>query len=183
MKHYTPHTVHALPVMALLCILFLFPACQQDVDGPSISCPGMQMLASIDNRSTPMNFSRSLLFRERTDTGGLKFLSLETVSDSFKIVLNVTDGMYEDAGLLNDSLKLKTYIFSRQQHLSGGLVAMALKNAAGQFDFLTTDSSSVTIRKINLRTQTVSGNFYFTDNAKKIVSSGTFDNACYLSLQ
>lgn len=183
MKHYPLQTNHALPVMALLYTLFLFPACQQDVDSPSITCPGMQMTATIENRTIEMNYSKSLLFRQQTDTGGLKFLSVETVSDSIKIVLNLTDGMYEDGALLNDSLHLKTYTFSRRSYQSGGLVAVAIRDGSGQFNFLTTDTSSVTIRRVNTKSQTISGSFYFADNDNKINGTGIFNNACYLSLQ
>lgn len=183
MKHYLLQTNHVLPVMALLYIVFFFPACQQDVDSPSISCPNMLMTTNIENRTITMSYSKSLLFRQQTDTGGLKFLSVETVSDSVKIVLNLTDGIYEDGSLLNDSLHLKTYTFSRRSYQSGGLVAVAIRDGSGQFNFLTTDTSSVTIRRVNTRSQTISGSFYFADNDKKISGTGTFDNACYLSLQ
>jgi hypothetical protein len=183
MKHYLVPTNNALPLMALLCFLLILAACQHDVDPPSLSCPEMQMVTTIGTSSNPMTFSRSLLFRERTDTGGLKFLSVETVSDSCRVVFNLTDGMYDEAGLKNDSLHLKTYTYTRQGMQTGGLVAVAVKNNNGEFTYLTTDSSSVTVRKMNLRTQTISGSFYFTDNEKKIKGAGTFENACYVSLQ
>ncbi|WP_142684660.1 hypothetical protein [Chitinophaga polysaccharea] len=181
MKHYLVPAVNTLPLMALLCILLT--SCQHGEDLPSLSCPEMQMVTTIGNTTSTMSFSRSLLFRERTDTGGLKFLSVETVSDSCKVVFNLTDGMYDEPGLRNDSLHLKTYTYTRQGAQSGGLVAVAVKNNNGEFTFLTTDSSSVTIRKMNLRSQTISGSFYFVDNEKKIDGSGTFENACYVSLQ
>ncbi|RAK41949.1 UNVERIFIED_ORG: hypothetical protein DFS12_1011310 [Chitinophaga ginsengisegetis] len=169
--------------MALLCFLVMLSACQHEVDPPSLSCPEMQMVTTIGTSNNTMTFSRSLLFRERTDTGGLKFLSVETVSDSCRVVFNLTDGMYDEAGLKNDSLHLKTYTYTRQGIQTGGLVAVAIKNSNGEFTYLTTDSSSVTVRKMNLRAQTISGTFYFTDNEKKISGTGTFENACYVSLQ
>ncbi|HWV68421.1 hypothetical protein [Chitinophaga sp.] len=181
MKHYLAPAINTLPLMALLCILLT--ACQHDEDLPSLTCPEMQMVTIIGNSTSVMNFSRSLLFRERTDTGGLKFLSVETVSDSCKVVFNLTDGMYDETGLRDDSLHLKTYTYTRQGAQTGGLVAVAVKNTNGEFSFLTTDSSSVTIRKMNFRTRTISGSFYFVDNEKKINGAGTFENACYVSLQ
>ncbi|HEY8956529.1 hypothetical protein [Chitinophaga sp.] len=181
MKHFHVPAINRLPLVALLCILM--GACQHGDDLPSLSCPEMQMVTNIGNTTNIMSFSRSLLFRERTDTGGLKFLSVETVSDSCRVVFNLTDGMYDEAGLRNDSLHLKTYTYTRHGAQSGGLVAVAVKNSNGEFTFLTTDSSSVTIRKMNLRSQTISGSFYFVDNEKKINGAGTFENACYVSLQ
>lgn len=181
MKHSLVPAIKTLPLMAFLGILLT--ACQHGEDLPSLSCPEMQMVTNIGNTTSTMSFSRSLLFRERTDTGGLKFLSVETVSDSCRVVFNLTDGMYDETGLRNDSLHLKTYTYTRQGAQSGGLVAVAVKNSNGEFTFLTTDSSSVTIRKMNLRSQTISGSFYFVDNEKKIDGAGTFENACYVSLQ
>ncbi|MBC9933597.1 hypothetical protein [Chitinophaga qingshengii] len=128
-----------------------------------------------------MNLSTSTLFRQQMDTGAVKFLSIEAVSDSFKIVLNLMDGPYPDAAIKNDSLKLKTYVYSKSRHLQGGLVVGAIKTLV-DYDYLQTDTSSITLTFINTKLKKVSGSYYFEANGRTISGSGIFRNACYVTL-
>lgn len=165
---------------------FLFlAACQNSVDEPSLSCPDMKMTATIAGRSSVMNLTSGLLFRAKTDSGDVKYLSMETISDTFKVVLNLTDGMYNENDAKNDSLRLDTFPFSLTdpKMTKKGLVVAAYSNNSGGYNYLTTDTSNIIIRKINTKAQTVSGSFFFMANNRTVTGEGSFENACYLSLQ
>lgn len=131
-----------------------------------------------------MNLSSSLIFRQQTDSGGLKFLSMETVSDTFKVVLNLTDGLFDEIALKNDSLFLGTYSFpATSSPRKGVVVAAIMQQGSGDYNFLTTDTSSITIYKINTRTRVLSGKFFFMANNRTVTGEGSFKNTCYVSLQ
>ena len=183
MKHAIIPTKIALLLLAAYLLPFL-TACQNTVDEPSLSCPEMNMTAAIQGRERTMNLSSSIIFRQQTDSGGLKFLSMETVSDTFKVVFNLTDGLFDEIALKNDSLHLDTYSFSAGDSPKKGLVVAAIMEpGTGDYQFLTTDTSSITIRKINTKTKVLSGRFFFMANSRTITGEGTFKNACYVSLQ
>ncbi|RBL93618.1 hypothetical protein DF182_14015 [Chitinophaga flava] len=128
-----------------------------------------------------MNLSTSTIFRQQLDGGGTKMLSMEAVSDSFKLVLNLMDGPYPDATIGNDSLKLKTYVYSKTARLQSGLVVAAISNM-GVYNYLNTDTSSITLDFINTKLKKVSGHFYFEADGHKVTGSGEFRNACYVTL-
>ncbi|MGO4294654.1 hypothetical protein [Chitinophaga sp. RAB17] len=183
MKHQLIPRRKTLLLAAMATFFLLFPACQNDTDGPSFSCPEMKMTATIAGRSSAMTLTNSIIFRSITDSGSHKLLNMETISDTFKIVFNLTDGMFDENAIKNDSLHLDTFRFSRLGPQKKGLVAAAFLNNNGNFDFLTTDTSNIIIRKINTRAQTISGSFFFMANDRTITGGGSFENACYVSLQ
>ena len=160
-----------------------FSACQNDVDSPSLSCPEMKMTSTIEGRSRQMSLSSSIIFRSSTDSGGQKFLNMETISDTFKIVLNLTDGGYDELALKNDSLRLDTFFYSRTGSVKHGLVAAAIIDNTGNYNPAITDTSYIVIKKVNTRGQTISGRFFFMADNRSISGEGAFENACYLSLQ
>jgi hypothetical protein len=109
---------------------------------------------------------------------------MEAVSDTFKVVFNLTDGLFDEMALKNDSLHLDTYSFPSGNFPEKGLVVAAvMAPGAGDYQFLTTDTSSITIRKINTKTKVLSGRFFFMANNRTVTGEGTFKNACYVSLQ
>lgn len=183
MKHQLIPFGKALPFVAVVSFFLSLAACQNDIDGPSLSCPEMKMTVNIGDRSSAMSLSSSIIFRTQTDSGGQKFLNMETVSDTFKVILNLTDGGYNDIALKDDSLRLDTFFFSRTGVEKNGLVAAAIMNNSGNYDFQTTDTSWIIIRKMNTRTQTISGSFFFMTDNQNISGAGSFENACYVSLQ
>lgn len=168
-----------LPAVVVMAIGLY--ACQSDFETPIMSCPEMSMVASVQGSIRSMNLSTSTLFRQQMDSGGVKFLSMEAVSDSFKLVINLVDGTYPDNILVNDSIRLKTYQYSKAAGIQGGLVVAAINNL-GDYNYLTTDTSSITITRLNTKLKTVSGKFYFEASNHKVSGSGTFQNTCYVSL-
>ncbi|PSL49167.1 hypothetical protein CLV51_101497 [Chitinophaga niastensis] len=179
--HLTATKNTLLLAVLMLALLQLFSACQNEVDTPTLSCPGLSMKASIQNTTNSLNLVSNVVFRQQTDTGGVKFMSLEAISDTMKVLLNVMDGVYDENALKNDSLYLKTYIFSTAADRQGGLVVVSVNDGIDYKPY-TTDTSSITITRINTIKKTISGNFYFAANNRTISGKGTFQNACYVSL-
>lgn len=177
-KTFTPYwktlTMAAFILSSLL-------SCQQSADTPSLSCPGMTMIVKTAYSSHVMQLKSNVIFRQHTDSGGIKFMSAEAVSDSLKIILNLRDGMFDEAKMNDDSLHLITYSFKKGMK-KDGLVVAALKMNGGYNNYLDTDTSSITLTKMNLKTQTVSGRFYLKTANGEITGNGTFENACYTSL-
>ncbi|MFY0253150.1 hypothetical protein ACDQ55_04265 [Chitinophaga sp. 30R24] len=185
MKHYYILSGKLLPrIIAVSCLFSILLSCQNTVDTPTMGCSDMDMTTTIQNKARTMNLTSSILFRQHSRNGGAKYLSIEAVSDTFKVILNLEDSRFEDdADLSNDSIHLDTFLFSRTGPQKGGLVVGAWKNSFGDYDYLTTDTSSITIKKINTKKKTISGSFYFLANDRKVLGEGSFENACYLSLQ
>jgi len=183
MKHQLIPSRKTLSLTAMVCFFLFSVACQNSDDGPSLSCPNMKMTATIAGQIRFMTLTNSIIFRKNTDTGGIKLLNIEAASDSFKVVFNLTDGMYNENALKNDSIHLDTFRFSRFGPQKKGLVAAAFLNGSGAFDFLVTDTSHIIISKINTRTQTISGSYFFMADNRTITGGGSFENACYVSLQ
>ncbi len=130
-----------------------------------------------------LNLSSSVLFRQETDSGGRKYLSIEALNDSMKIIININDGLYVDSLLMNDTIQSKTYFYSRKTGLQGGLVVAGIRvPTAYGYDYLQTDSSSVTIMRINPKKRTVTGYYYFSAANNTFQGEGVFQNTCYLSL-
>jgi len=183
MKHQLIPFGKPLTCIAISLLLTL-SACQNGVDTPSLSCPEMKMTAAIDGRSRPMSLSNSILFRKaEDDEGGEKFFSMEAISDTFKIVLNLTDRAPDATSLKNDSLRLDTFFYSRTGPIKGGLVAASIIDHTGNYNTAVTDTSYIIIKKVNTRNQTISGSFFFMADNLGISGEGAFENACYVSLQ
>lgn len=169
----------AIPVF--MAFVLCLAACQQDIETPVLSCPEITITGTVQNTTRPMNLSTSTLFRQQLDSGGTKVLSMEALSDSFKLVINLVDGPYPDATIGNDSLKLKTYLYSKTTRQQNGLVVVAIYNS-GSYTYLNTDTSSITLDFINTKLKKVSGHFYFEASGHKVTGSGVFRNACYVTL-
>ena len=183
MKHQLIPSRKTLPFVTMVSFFLFLMACQNSEDGPSLSCPNMKMTTTIAGQMRFMSLTNSIVFRKNTDSGGIKLLNMEATSDTFKVVFNLTDGMYGENALKNDSIHLDTFCFSRLGPQKKGLVAAAYLNSSGAFDFLTTDTSHIIISKINTRTQTISGSYFFMADNRTVTGGGSFENACYVSLQ
>lgn len=185
MKHQLIPSRKRLPVTTLVCLLLFLAACQNSVDEPSLSCPDMKMSATIDGHKRSMSLTTGIIFRAKTDSGDIKYLSMETISDTFKVILNLTDGMYSENDALNDSLRLDTFPFSLTSPPTDkkGLVVAAFSNNGGGYNYLNTDTSNIIIRRINTKTKKVTGSFFFMANNRTITGGGYFENACFVSLQ
>ncbi|WP_143308413.1 hypothetical protein [Chitinophaga vietnamensis] len=168
--------------LALLCAVSsgMLVSCQTSVDTPIINCPGMSIMGRIGDTSSRLNLSGATLFRQENDSAFSKYLSIEALSDSMKVIINIIDGPYTDGKIADDSIHTQTYYFSRSRKIQGGLVVAGVRSL-GDYNYLTTDSSQVTITRINTKHQTVSGNYTFYANGN-ITGSGVFDNVCYVSL-
>ncbi|RFS23284.1 hypothetical protein DVR12_09700 [Chitinophaga silvatica] len=165
----------------ILILLIPLMSCQNLIDTPSLSCPSMKMMVNIGETTRVMNFVSNVIFNQHTDSGGIKFMSTEATCDSFKVLLNLRDTLYTDLELTNDSLHLRTYEFMKGVK-NDGLVIIAIATPQG-YKFLETDTSSITIRRINTKNQTVTGFFYLETGNKAKVATGTFENTCYVRLE
>ena len=159
-------------------------ACQSDYNTPSFTCSNYYMALTLqDSGSYALKINNNTLFRIPSDTGGSKYLTLETANDSFKIIFNLRHGTYQDAALYNDSLPLKTYIFTgNRDSTTSGLVVAAVKTG-NEFQFADTDTSSITITRWNISKQTMSGSYYFESNNHTLTGKGIFSNVCFTSLK
>ncbi|MBO9731940.1 MAG: hypothetical protein J7623_25080 [Chitinophaga sp.] len=182
MKHQFTPAKNTWLLTAFASIFLSLAACQNVIDDPPLSCPALKMTATIGTKVNIMHFSSGIIFRSRTDSGGLKLLNIETASDSVKIVFNLTDGMYDESAMKNDSLHRDTFYFPHRGAPGKGLVVVSVANNNGNFDLLTTDTSQIIIDKVNTRAKTISGSFSFMANSGTVTGRGTFENACYVSL-
>ncbi|SHM33995.1 hypothetical protein SAMN05444266_107449 [Chitinophaga jiangningensis] len=157
-------------------------ACQNIIDEPTLSCPEMVFNFNTEGKTTPLNLSSSLLFRAETDSGGQKYVSIEGISDSMKVIINLFDGMYVDSLLSNDSIRLKTYTYSRKAKVEGGLIIIGTRVPGFDYHFLETDTSSITITRINTRKKTITGYYYYANTGNTVTGQGVFQNTCYSSL-
>ena len=173
-----------LPFVKVALIWGVSCACESNDSTPSFSCSGYSMLLTLqDSSQHSLQVSNNTFFRTPSDTGGIKYVSLETNTDSIKIIFNLKDGLYPDSQLWNDSLPSKTYTYSRTApSLIGGLVVVGVKQG-DNFQFADTDSSSITITNWDIRKQTMSGRYYFKSNQHDRSGTGTFTNVCFVSLK
>lgn len=177
-KNFTlNHILTALPFV--LCSIL--SGCQNLIDTPQLSCPSMKMSVNLREITKKMQLNSNVIFKTQTDSGGIKYLSTEALCDSFKILFNLKDGMFSEQSMLNDSFHLHTYPFLKGK-IDGGLVVIAMATDQG-YNFLETDTSSITLTRMNLKTQTISGYFYFEAGDGKVTGNGIFESACYVSLE
>lgn len=177
-KNFTLNRIlTALPIFLLSILL----GCQNLIDTPQLSCPSMKMSVTLQAITKNMQLNSNVIFKVHTDSGGIKYLSTEALCDSFKILFNLKDGMFSEQGMQNDSFHLQTYPFLKGK-IDGGLVVIAMATDQG-YNFLETDTSSITITRMNLKSQTLSGYFYFEAGNGEVTGNGTFESACYVSME
>jgi hypothetical protein len=158
-------------------------ACKNDYNTPSFTCSNYYMNLTLRDSSYELKVNNNTFFRIPSDTGGSKYLTLETANDSFKIIFNLRHGLYQGDALYSDSLPLKTYTFAgNRDSTTSGLVVTAIKTG-NEFQFADTDTSSITITRWNISKQTMSGSYYFESNNHTLTGKGTFSNVCFLSLK
>ncbi|HVI47692.1 MAG TPA: hypothetical protein VM802_22665 [Chitinophaga sp.] len=172
-----------LPIIIAASASLPFTACQQKIDTPELSCPELSMTATLQDKTNSLKLVTNTIFSQENDSAVTKYLSLEALSDTMKVIINVIDPGYPYNAKTNDSLRLATYRFSRTANLQGGLVVAGMRNKDGSISYFTTDSSSVTINRVNTVRKTVSGTFTFVADKGAIAGKGTFQNACYVTLQ
>ncbi|KAA2245142.1 hypothetical protein F0L74_04040 [Chitinophaga agrisoli] len=173
-----------LPFVKVALIWGVFCACKSDYNTPSFSCNGYTMQLSLqDSTHHSLQVSNNTFFRTPSDTGGIKYITLETAADSVKIIFNLKTGLYPDNTLWDDSMPVRTYTYSKQATgITSGLVVAGIK-AGDNFQFADTDSSSITITEWNIRNQTMSGRYYFESNGHTLVGEGSFTGVCFVSLK
>ncbi len=167
-------------LLACMCCI-AFSACQNDYEMPPFNCESVSEHFIFNEKTIPLKLVYSNLFRLETDSGNYKYLGMESISDSFKIVLNIHHGPYTSEQLASDSIPLGDYSYSTNRPTNTGSIAVGIKSQNG-YQFLNIDTASIILSRINIKRQVVSGTFYFrTKDA--ITSTGTFNDACYLSLK
>ncbi|GAA0532223.1 hypothetical protein [Chitinophaga japonensis] len=174
-----------LPFLTVAVLWGVCCACESDYNAPSFSCSGYTFDLSLqDSTSSTLALSNNTYFRTPTDTGGYKYITLEAVVDSFKIIFNLKDGpYYDDATLWNDNFPVKTYRYRRYtDSAASGLVVAGIR-AGDSFQYLDTDTSSITLTEWNAAAQTMTGHYYFEADNRSYKGQGTFSNVCFISLK
>lgn len=179
----TKHLVNSLAVIC--CGIFLMPACTDYNAAELLNCEKAAIDLRVDNRIIPMKILSSTLLRTSNATGSFKVLSLEASVDTMKVVMNIKDGAYSSSSvqLLSDSLKVKTYSYSRKNGQdTSGLVLVGAK--IGQdYKFFTTDSAAFTITEIDPANRNITGNYYIQTTNPVLKVSGVFTKVCFLSIK
>lgn len=178
----TKHLVNSLAVIC--CGFFLMPACTDYNAAELINCEKAAIDLRVDNRIISMKILSSTLLRTTNATGSFKVLSLEASVDTMKVVMNIKDGVYNNSvQLLSDSLKVKTYSYSRKTGQdTTGLVLAGIK--VGQdYKFYTTDSAAFTITEIDPANKNITGVYYLQTTNPVLKISGAFTKVCFLSIK
>ncbi|MRG46371.1 hypothetical protein GFS24_14710 [Chitinophaga sp. SYP-B3965] len=174
-------TKHLMNSLAVICCGFFFmPACKDYNAAELLNCEKAAIDLRVDNQIVPMKILSSTLLR----TGSFKVLSLEAFVDTMKVVMNIKDGAYNnEIQLLSDSLKVKTYSYSRKTGQdTTGLVLVGVK--IGQdYKFLKTDSAAFTITEIDPDNKNLTGNYYIQTTSPVLKISGAFTKVCFLSIK
>lgn len=179
----TKHLVNSLAVIC--CGFFFMPACTDYNAAELVNCEKAAIDLRIDSRIIPMKILSSTLLRTTNATGSFKVLSLEAFVDTIKVVMNIKDGVYNSSSvqLLSDSLKVKTYSYSRKTGQdTSGLVLAGIK--VGQdYKFFTTDSAAFTITEIDPANKNITGIYYLQTTNPVLKISGAFTKVCFLSIK
>ncbi|WP_343304923.1 hypothetical protein AAHN97_25560 [Chitinophaga niabensis] len=178
----TKHLVNSLAVIC--CGFFFMPACTDYNAAELINCEKAAIDLRVDNRIISMKILSSTLLRTTNATGSFKVLSLEASVDTMKVVMNIKDGVYNNSvQLLSDSLKVKTYSYSRKTGQdTTGLVLAGIK--VGQdYKFYTTDSAAFTITEIDPVNKNITGVYYLQTTNPVLKISGAFTKVCFLSIK
>lgn len=174
----TKNLVNSLAVIC--CAFFFLPACQDYNAAELVNCEKAAIDLRVDSRIIPMKILSSTLLR----TGNFKVLSLEAYVDTMKVVMNIKDGIYNNSiQLLSDSLRVKTYSYSRKAGQdTTGLVLAGIK--VGQdYKFFNTDSAAFTITEIDPANRNITGNYYIQTTNPVLKISGAFTKVCFLSIK
>ncbi len=178
----TKHLVNSLAVIC--CAFFFMPACTDYNAAALLNCEKAAIDLRIDSRMIPMKILSSTLLRTTNTSGSFKVLSLEAYVDTMKVVMNIKDGVYNNSiQLLSDSLKIKTYSYSRKTGQdTTGLVLAGIK--VGQdYKFYTTDSAAFTITEIDPANKNITGFYYLQTTNPVLKISGAFTKVCFLSIK
>ncbi|ASZ10487.1 hypothetical protein CK934_05605 [Chitinophaga sp. MD30] len=157
-------------------------SCKRSGDSAPYNCTSAAMQLQIAGKTVTMRVVNNTLFRSRTDTGKFKLMSLEALSDSVRLVLNIKDGPYEESSLGSDAMQLKTYSFAKGTSNTGGFMVLGVKSGSG-YRFADTDTSAITITKISPEDHIISGTYYFEADNRTTIGKGTFTNVCFSSLK
>lgn len=177
-------TKHLVNSLAVICCGIFMPSCTDYNAAELINCEKAAIDLRVDNRIIPMKILSSTLLRTSHATGSFKVLSLEAIVDTVKVVMNIKDGVYSsDIQLLSDSLKVKTYSYSRKTGQdTSGLVLVGAK--IGQnYKFFTTDTAAFTITEIDPANRNITGNYYIQTTNPVLKISGAFTKVCFLSIK
>lgn len=138
----------------------------------------------MDGRQQQLSLLNSYLARIHNNDGHFKLYTLEALSDSFKIVMNLTDGSYSiGEGLLVDSIVQKTYTYSRTHEAdTSGLLVLGIK-AGDAYNFYATDTAAITVTGVDPVARTISGKYYFVTKDATVTGSGSFNRVCFLSFR
>ncbi|MBO9152759.1 hypothetical protein ACFOTA_11115 [Chitinophaga sp. GCM10012297] len=127
--------------------------------------------------------SLKLLSANMLRNENVKLLSVEAYQDSIRVILNLSDTRYSGNTLRNDSLHTGDYIFSlRNQYPDAGKVVIGVKNGK-DYTFLSTDTSSITIREMDVANRNLSGSYYVETVNPVMKLSGVFSKVCFQSIQ
>lgn len=162
------------------CAALLFTACSDYDPNELLNCEQAAFYLSGNGETRSLKLLSANLLRSQET----KLLAVEAYyKDSVRVLLNLADAGYTGAGLKNDSLHPGTFIFSaRQANASPGKVILGFK-AGKEYQFLTTDSASVTITEIDVLNRTVSGSYFVQTLNPAREMQGVFSKVCFRSIQ
>lgn len=165
---------------AIGCAGLLLPGCSDYNPAAVLNCEK----AAINLTNNGTTASLKLLSANMLRNENLKLLSVEAyLQDSIRVILNLSDAGYTGGELRNDSLHTGDYIFStRYPGANVGKVVIGVRNGQ-DYTFLTTDSSSITIREIDVANRHFSGAYYVETLNPARKMSGDFSKVCFLSIQ
>lgn len=168
----------------ICCGLFFMPACKDYNAAELLNCEKAAIDLRIDNKLMPMKILSSTLLRTTSAAGSFKVLSLEAFVDSMKVVMNIKDGIYNNATqLLSDSLHVKTYSYSRKPGQdTTGLVIVGTKTGQ-DYKFYATDSAAFTITEIDPDNKNITGYYYIQTTSPVYKISGAFTKVCFHSIK
>lgn len=162
------------------CAALLFSACSSYDPNELLNCEKAAFSLSGNGATNSLKLLSANLLRNQE----LKLLAVEAYyKDSVRVMLNLAAAGFTADGLKNDSLPSGTFVFSlRQASASRGKVVLGFKTGSG-YQFLTTDSSSITITEIDAASRTVSGSYYVETQNPAMEMQGGFSKVCFRSIQ
>jgi hypothetical protein len=162
------------------CAALLFTACSNYDPNELLNCENAAFSLSGNGDARSLKLLSANMLRSQN----LKLLAVEAYyKDSARVLLNLAAAGFSADGLKSDSLPSGTFVFSlRQASASPGKVVLGFKTGK-EYQFLTTDSSSITITEIDAATRTVSGTYYVETLNPAMEMQGSFSKVCFRSIQ
>ena len=158
----------------------MLSACQESQD-LSAPCQGAKMtLLDTTGKITYLQVMNSSMLRQHNDSGGYKIFSLDAMNDSIHLYFNVQTDLYPPKELPSDDLPYQSFTYPNYNSVSKGQISLQFSNG-NWLQSTPTDTSSITIKSIDLETHKISGYYYFALHNRTMKGGGLFTSICFLS--